>query len=249
MIVAALVMAIGVHHLRAASEHVGQVAFAGTPVPGAMVTASLGDKQIITFTNQDGLYRLADLADGTWTIKIDMRGFAPMTKEIIIGSGAQPEGTVWELMLLPFEEITRGLPPPRPAAPATPAATAGTTQAQGSNGSSRGSSGGRNAAAAPAAPAQQGFQRAGVNAAQRPPAAAAAPAPEPPADAAAANDGFLINGSVNNGAASPFAQLAAFGNNRRRPGALYNAQLAMIGGTSAWDAKPFSLTGQAANVP
>ena len=30
-----------------------------------------------------------------------------------------------------------------------------------------------------------------------------------------AADGFLVNGSVNNGAASPFSQLAQFGNNRR----------------------------------
>ena len=46
---------------------------------------------------------------------------------------------------------------------------------------------------------------------------AKAPAPEkkkeaPPQDEAA--DGFLINGSMNNGAASPFAKGMAFGNNR-----------------------------------
>jgi Carboxypeptidase regulatory-like domain len=250
MIVAALAIAVGAPRLRAAAEHVGQVTFAGTPVPGAMVTALLGDKQIITFTNQDGLYRLADLADGTWTLKIELRGFAPLTKEITIASGTPQEGTVWELMLLPFDEITRGLPPPRPAASAPPATSAGTSPAQSGNGNSRAASGGRNAAAAPAAPTQQGFQRAGVTAAPRPAAAAgAAAAPEPPADAAAANDGFLINGSVNNGAASPFAQLAAFGNNRRRPGALYNAQFAMVGGTSAWDARSASLTGRAPSIP
>ena len=40
---------------------------------------------------------------------------------------------------------------------------------------------------------------------------------------AAAAEGFLVNGSVNNGAASPvFAQLAAFGNNRREARSLYN---------------------------
>jgi hypothetical protein len=60
----------------------------------------------------------------------------------------------------------------------------------------------------------------------------------------AAADGFLINGSVNNGAASPFAQLAAFGNNRRRPGSLYNAGFGVIAANSAWDARPYSFTGQ-----
>ena len=58
-----------------------------------------------------------------------------------------------------------------------------------------------------------------------PPAAAEArsPADEPGADVAqGAVAGFLVNGSVNNGAASPFAQLAAFGNNRRGVRSLYN---------------------------
>ncbi len=33
-----------------------------------------------------------------------------------------------------------------------------------------------------------------------------------------ASDGLLINGTVNNGASSPFAQAASSGNNRRGPG-------------------------------
>src|SRR5262249_38596792 len=63
-------------------------------------------------------------------------------------------------------------------------------------------------------------------------------------DANKANDGLLINGSVNNGAASPFAQSAAFGNNRRNGRSLYNGSLGMILGDSAFDAKSYSLTGQ-----
>jgi outer membrane receptor protein involved in Fe transport len=62
-----------------------------------------------------------------------------------------------------------------------------------------------------------------------------------------ASDGFLINGSVNNGAASPFAQLAAFGNNRNGAKGLYNGGIGLIFGNSALDARPFSLTGQ--NTP
>jgi hypothetical protein len=97
----------------------------------------------------------------------------------------------------------------------------------------------------PSASPQTGFQRAGVAAPQTPPSqqAAAPPADDPPADAAAAADGFLINGSVNNGAASPFAQPAAFGNNRRRPGALYNGMIGSLFSNSIWDARPYSLTG------
>ncbi|HEY6212015.1 MAG TPA: hypothetical protein VIW45_07005, partial [Vicinamibacterales bacterium] len=61
------------------------------------------------------------------------------------------------------------------------------------------------------------------------------------ADAA---DGFLINGSVNNSASSPFAQLAAFGNNRRGARSLYNAGIGVLLGNSAWDSRPFSFTDQ-----
>jgi trimeric autotransporter adhesin len=58
-----------------------------------------------------------------------------------------------------------------------------------------------------------------------------------------AADGFLINGSVNNGAASPFAQLAAFGNNRNGANGLYNGGIGLTLDNSALDARPFSLTG------
>ncbi len=59
-----------------------------------------------------------------------------------------------------------------------------------------------------------------------------------------ASDGFLINGSINNGASSPFAQSAVFGNNRNGHKGLYNGSLGMIVDNSIWDARSFSLTGQ-----
>src|SRR5438105_15212187 len=77
-----------------------------------------------------------------------------------------------------------------------------------------------------------------------------APAQQPPeADelSQGAADGFLINGSMNNGAASPFAQSAAFGNNRFGNRRLYTGGIGMIFDNSATDARPFSLTGQ--NTP
>jgi hypothetical protein len=243
-IVAFLIALLAFSPVLSATEHYGQVGFTGLAVPGATVTATQGDKQIVTTTDQSGLYRFADLAEGTWTIKIEMRGFAPLTREIVVAPGAQ--AAVWELALLSFEEITKGLPPPvsqAAAATLSAPATNGTIRAQGGRGT------------VTAAPPGQGFQRAGVTAPAQPPATAAAaaarPAPpaEPPADANAANDGFLVNGSVNNGAASPFAQFAAFGNNRRRPGALYNAQAGITASSSRWDAKPYSMTGQQTAVP
>lgn len=62
-------------------------------------------------------------------------------------------------------------------------------------------------------------------------------------------DGLLINGSVNNGAASPFAQAPAFGNHRNRVRGLYNGGIGIILDNSALDAKPFSLTGQSTPKP
>ena len=62
-----------------------------------------------------------------------------------------------------------------------------------------------------------------------------------------AADGFLINGSVINGAASPFAQAFAFGNNRNGGRGLYNGGIGLIFDNSALDARPFSLSGQ--NTP
>src|SRR5262249_4118400 len=98
-------------------------------------------------------------------------------------------------------------------------------------------------ASAPAAPPPSGgFQRAQVNASANAGAIAADANPSDADRSQAAADGFLINGSVNNGAASPFAQLAAFGNNRRGARSLYNGGFGVIYGNSAWDTRPYSFT-------
>ncbi len=58
------------------------------------------------------------------------------------------------------------------------------------------------------------------------------------------SDRLLINGSVNNGAATPFAQSNAFGNNRRARRSLYTGGILVTGNNSILDARSFSLTGQ-----
>jgi hypothetical protein len=63
-------------------------------------------------------------------------------------------------------------------------------------------------------------------------------------ESAGSSDGFLINGSTNNGAASPFSQFPAFGNSRSGRRGLYNGSLGIIGDDSVLDARSFSLTGQ-----
>ena len=64
-----------------------------------------------------------------------------------------------------------------------------------------------------------------------------------------AADGFLINGSVFNGAASRFAQAFAFGNFRNGAHGLFNGGLGLIFDNSALDARPFSLSGQSTPKP
>jgi len=226
----------GSNRLAAGGEHSGEVTFGGVPVPGVTVTASSGDRQLITVTDERGRFQLPDATAGVWTISVEMLGFEPLTREVTVTADPQP--SAWTLTLKSFDEIARG------AAPSSSSAAS----AQRILGSTP------NAASASQAPAtggrgQGGFQRA---------AAASAPAaatPRPAADEAAgdadasASDGFLINGSVNNGAASPFAQAAAFGNNRRSRGSLFNYSFAVSAGNSALDARPFTFGDQPVAKP
>ena len=80
------------------------------------------------------------------------------------------------------------------------------------------------------------------------PAASAAPLPKPQEDAQN-NDGFLVNGSVNNAATSPFTMAPGFGNTRKGSTSLYNGGIALIFDNSALDARPYSLTGLATPKP
>jgi hypothetical protein len=73
------------------------------------------------------------------------------------------------------------------------------------------------------------------------------PPPPEPADedlSQRAADGFLINGSTNNGASSPFSLSPAFGNRRFGGRQLYNGSIGLIADNSVLDAQQFSLTGQ-----
>ncbi|HTM03356.1 MAG TPA: hypothetical protein VL173_07640, partial [Vicinamibacterales bacterium] len=62
-------------------------------------------------------------------------------------------------------------------------------------------------------------------------------------DGIGAADGMLINGSLNNGASTPFALPRGIGNNRPRLPTQRSYALGLQLGNSAWDARPFSLTG------
>jgi len=228
-----------------AAEHHGVVKFGGLPLPGATVTASQGDKTLSVITDLQGAYTFPDLADGTWKMRVEMLCFEPMEQEVAIKADAP--APPWDLKLLPVDQIKASAPPPANAAPAV--STSLSSQPSAAAAPQKKSAKARIAEAqATKANTASGFQKTDVNASANaaPPAAeTAAATPAGPAEAnAAPNDGFLINGSVNNGAASPFGQSGAFGNNRRGPRSLYNGMVGLTLRDSFLDARSYSLTGQ-----
>ena len=93
---------------RAASEHHGQVTVGTVAVPGATVIATQADTRVVTSTDQEGVYKFADLKDGAWTLKVEMIGFAPVSQDVTVAPDSPP--SMWELKLRPFEEIAREVP-------------------------------------------------------------------------------------------------------------------------------------------
>ncbi len=248
-----------------ATEHHGVVKFGGQPVPGATVTAVMsgnGDKKLSIVTDQQGAYSFADLTDGVWSFQVEMLCFGTIKQDVTVAAGAA--ASEWELKLLPFDEIkaaavTQETTPP----PQTSGLTVRPQDATPNGGdktapSTNGTNAAKNGATPQNAGSQRGFQRTDVNATANAPAPSAEPA-TPAGDSAAgqsasdlsqrASDGFLINGSTNNSASSPFALAAPFGNNRRGPRSLYNGSLGFTLDNSTFDARTFSLTGQDTSKP
>ena len=69
-----------------AAEHTGQVVLGGVPVPGAVLTATHDDKKVTASTDQRGMYRFPDLADGVWTMRVEMLGFAPLSRQVTVAA-------------------------------------------------------------------------------------------------------------------------------------------------------------------
>jgi len=243
------------------AEYVGQVKFNGLPLPGATITATQGDKKLSAVADPNGNYRFADIPDGAWQFQVEMLGFTPIRQDVTTGNGLP--GPSFELKMLPLDQIETVAAPPPPTtvvgpastigAPATPEAPTQTTSAAPPPTPSIAS------AAKPAAPAKGKAGAAGASGKAAPTSfqrtdlagnGSAAPADStPPPEVTAelkssAADAGLINGSANNGAASPFAQSPAFGNARRGGRSLYNGNFSLLGyDNSALDARQFSLAG------
>ena len=220
----------------------GQVTSGGLPVPGATVKATQGTRQFSTTTDQEGLYSFPGLTDGTWTIEVEMTGFATLKQEVEIGPNAPPGK--WELKLLPLDqikaEIRSGAEVTPGGAPVEGARHGVPLQPKGGNdeekareskesGNEAGNKGENNAG---------NTNENGDNG-------------QAPSDElnSRADDGLLMNGSELNGAATPFAQSFAFGNHRNSRSGLYNGGIGVIFDNSALDARPFSISGQNTSKP
>ena len=227
----------------AAVEHHGRVTFNGLPVPGVTVTATEAGKRLTAVTDQQGAYAFPDLAEGIWTIRVEMLCFAPIEREVAVAPAApSPE---WQLQMLPLAEMHGA------AAPAAPPVTANAASSQPQPAAAVPTPApvpsirGKKNAVPTVAPPQKGFQKADVNAS--PDAAKVDKESDSQAVTEAgkeSSDGFLINGSVNNAANSAFSQSAAFGNFRPGGRGLYNGGIGFTMDNSNLDASPFSITGQ-----
>src|SRR6185369_4588823 len=111
----AVVILVTAHRLFAGGEHSGQVTVGGVPIPGATVTASAGEKKLVTATDEQGKFSLPDATEGVWTLRVEMLGFEPLTKEITVT--AEPQPSAWTLALRAFTDITRDVARPTAVLP------------------------------------------------------------------------------------------------------------------------------------
>ncbi len=238
----------------AASEHHGMVKFGGLPMPGVTVTAVQGDKKLVTLSDQGGMYSFPDIPDGDWTFEVEMLCFTTLKQDVTVGSEAAiPD---FELKLLPLEEIKAQAGPQAAQSPVSVAINTTAPSADSTDAAKPAKKSKKTTP--PPANTPGGFQRADVKAStsdaakQSNATAAAANSDNAPASddlSKRAADGFLINGTANNGASSPFATNPAFGNNRTGLRSLYNGNLGFTLDNSALDAQQFSTTGQQTPKP
>src|SRR5882672_3554981 len=115
-VVAGVMLATAGQVLLAATDLTGHILFAGAAVPGATVTATHDNHRLTTTSDKDGAFRFTALDDGVWTIRVDLRGFVPMSREITIPH-VEPSLVVTLTMQSYVEMVGLGAavsPPPRP---------------------------------------------------------------------------------------------------------------------------------------
>ena len=83
----------------AAFTHTGSVRSAGRPIPGATVRAVQGAHKVATTTDEEGIYVLQLSSPGSWRIEVEMFGFAAARSEI--EDASKLTALDWELELKP----------------------------------------------------------------------------------------------------------------------------------------------------
>jgi hypothetical protein len=214
-----------------ASTYRGVVTFGGLPLPGATVTATQGTKTETAVSDDSGAFQFDDLADGKWTIDIQMQTFAPVHADVTIAPNLP--AAAYELKLLSLDQIQASAQTAKPAVEA-PAPTPATAQNQ----------------QQPAvAQAQQPQQPQGKKPAQSNAQAVPQEIPKAPEENEQSADGFLVQGSVNNAATSQYATNPAFGNTRSGSKALYTGGFQVNESNSALNAQSYALSGQPTSKP
>lgn len=250
----ALLCAASLH----AAELRGKVQFGGLPLPGATVTATANGKTLTAVAGDEGQYMFADIAPGDWNFDVQMLCFEPLKQQVTVAAaeagGKAAAGPDFEMKMLPLDQIKSfaAAPPPEPPRiSVTQNTEPAPADKNDKNAKNSKTAKNQRAANTNAANAQASFQRTTVSANPNaaPPPSDSDPTPANSAfgggnQADRAADGLLVNGSVNNGASTPFAQAARFGNNVRGPGSLYNGGLAFSFDHSSLDARRYSFTGQ-----
>jgi hypothetical protein len=111
-----LILTLAFTPVLAASEYRGIVKSNGLPLPGATVIATQGNHRLVTTSDERGVFDFKNLADGSWTIQVEMLGFATASRHIDAGP-AMPVAD-WDLKLLPEQVLRHVLRPEEQAAAA-----------------------------------------------------------------------------------------------------------------------------------
>lgn len=184
----------------AGAQYRGSVTSAGLPIPGAIVTATQGDRKVVTSTDENGVYTFPELDQGAWTVEVEAFGFAKTTRAVTLPAQT---GTTWDLKLsveAPPQVAARPAEAKPVAAAKLPETAKPAQAAQRAQGAQQ--PGGR-----------AGFQRLGVNQTAQADtlaqlAAQTGPEMQQSSDLAQnANESFLVNGSLSRGLQSPQDEL------------------------------------------
>src|ERR1035438_3506960 len=97
---------IGVSGLMASEFH-GTVKCGGLPFPGVTVTATEKDQRAVTTTDGQGVFRYPELADGVWTIEVEMLGFEKITRQV--GVAPDAPSADWTLKFLSEAALSTSL--------------------------------------------------------------------------------------------------------------------------------------------